>query len=98
MATDPAASGIVALYASRMNAVIDAVLVVARDGGDVAEFVSLALASAAAELGSTEALLAGRSGSWEASHVRDLMAGTVGPDDEHLAEHTRGTPTAGPPG
>lgn len=75
------------------TAAVDAVLAVARDGGDVAEFVAIVLVTAAAELGSTEALLAGRSGSWEASHVRDLMAGTVGLDDEHLADYMRGSPT-----
>lgn len=78
------------------TAAIDAVLTVARAGGDVAEFVAIVLVTAAAELGSTEALLAGRSGSWEASHVRDLMAGTVGLDDEHLADYMRGTPTQPP--
>lgn len=75
------------------TAATDAVLAVARADGDVAEFVAIVLAQAAAELGSTEALLAGRSGSWEASHVRDLMAGTVGPADEHLADYLRGTAT-----
>jgi hypothetical protein len=32
------------------------------------------------------ALIAGRPGSWEASFVRQLVGGTVGYDDEHLAQ------------
>lgn len=56
-------------------------------GGDVAEWLAMVLANVAAELGSTEALLSGRSGSWEAGHVRDLLAGTVGPEDEYLDQH-----------
>jgi hypothetical protein len=54
---------------------------------DWAEFVTNALAGAAANVGSTEQALAGRPGSWEAAGVRGLLAGTVGPDDEHLQLH-----------
>jgi hypothetical protein len=54
---------------------------------DFAGWLASVLASVAAGLGSTEALLAGRPGSWEAAHVRDLLAGTVGPDDEYLPQH-----------
>lgn len=53
-------------------------------GDDIADLLADALARAAATLGSTEALLTHRPGSWEASDVRHLLAGTVGPDDEHL--------------
>lgn len=42
------------------------------------------LARTAARLGSTNALLESRPGSWEASHLRDLLAGTVGYDDAYL--------------
>lgn len=57
-----------------------------RDNGspcDFADFLSGALASAAANVGGVEQLLTGRSGSREASHVRSLLTGTVGfhPDD-----------------
>jgi hypothetical protein len=54
---------------------------------DWAEFVSLALAGAAANLGGIEAILAGRPGSWEADHVRNLLASTVGHDEQYLLEH-----------
>jgi hypothetical protein len=54
---------------------------------DWAEFVSLALAGAAANIGGIEAILAGRPGSWEADHVRDLLAATVGHDEQYLLEH-----------
>jgi hypothetical protein len=53
-------------------------------GYDVAEFVAHAAAYAANHLGGTEELLSNRSGSWEASHLRELLVGTVGPDDEML--------------
>ena len=54
---------------------------------DWAEFVSLALAGAAANIGGIEAILAGRPGSWEADHVRNLLTSTVGYDGEYLLEH-----------
>jgi hypothetical protein len=47
---------------------------------------SAVLAAVAADLGATHALVAGRPGSWEAEHVRGLVNGTVGWDDEYL-EH-----------
>lgn len=55
--------------------------------GDWAEFVSLALAGAAANAGGIEAALAGRPGSWEADHVRNLLESTVGPDETDLWRH-----------
>jgi hypothetical protein len=45
------------------------------------------LATVSADLGSTEALIAGRPGSWEAEHVRGLVNGTVGRDDDYLADY-----------
>lgn len=54
---------------------------------DWAEFVTLALAAAAANVGSTDRALEGRPGSWEADGVRSLLESTVGPDDAHLMEH-----------
>lgn len=54
---------------------------------DWAEFVTRALAGAAANVGGTEAILAGRPGSWEAAKVRDVLESTVGVDDEFLLEH-----------
>src|SRR4051794_41721744 len=54
---------------------------------DFAEFVTLAVAGAAANVGGIDAVLAGRSGSWEAGYVRDLLVSTVGWDEEYLWEH-----------
>jgi hypothetical protein len=53
-------------------------------GGDGAEFVTHLLATVAANLGSSDALTAGRPGSWEAAGVGDLLRSTVGYDDEYL--------------
>lgn len=52
---------------------------------DFGRWLAGVLAGAAAELGSTESLVAGRPGSWEAELVRSLVHGIVGWDDEHLA-------------
>jgi hypothetical protein len=54
---------------------------------DFGGWLALVLAGAAAELGSTAALTAGRPGSWEADLVRSLVHGTVGWDDEYLAHY-----------
>lgn len=54
---------------------------------DWAEFVTQALAGAAANYGGIEAILGGRSGSWEAEGVRQLLISTVGSDERHLWEH-----------
>lgn len=58
-----------------------------REPADWAEFVTHALAGAAANIGGIEAILAGRPGSWEADGVRNLLTSTVEPDEEHLLEH-----------
>jgi hypothetical protein len=57
------------------------------DQTDWAEFVTLALAGAAANLGGIDAILNGRSGSWEAEGVRQLLFSTVGADEAQLWEH-----------
>lgn len=54
---------------------------------DWAEFVTLALAGAAANVGGIRSVLAGRPGSWEAAGVEQLLASTVGPDETSLWEH-----------
>jgi hypothetical protein len=54
---------------------------------DWAEFVTLALAGAAANIGGTEQILADRPGSWEAERVRQTLQSTVGVDDEDLLRH-----------
>jgi hypothetical protein len=63
-----------------------------RDEHDFGGWLAEVLASVAAELGSTDALIASRAGSWEAAHVRGLVNGTVGWDDEHLARYKEPLP------
>ncbi len=63
-----------------------AVLEAARSEHDFGGWLAHMLAAAAAELGSTDALTAGRPGSWEADLVQRLVKGTVGWDDEYLAD------------
>jgi hypothetical protein len=58
----------------------------ARSTGDFAEFVTLAVAGAAANVGGIEQALAGRPGSWEAHYVREMLTSTVGYDEEYLLE------------
>jgi hypothetical protein len=58
-----------------------------QDQADFADFLADALAGTAANLGGIEALLAGRSGSWEADYVRQLLVGTLGEDESYLFEH-----------
>jgi hypothetical protein len=61
-----------------------AALAAARTEHDFAGWLAQVLAAVAGQLGSSNALTAGRPGSWEASLVRQLLAGTVGEADEHL--------------
>ena len=67
------------------TAILDAV----RDEHDFSGWLAQVLATTAAELGSTAALTAGRPGSWEASLVHQLVRGTVGWDDDYLADYGR---------
>jgi hypothetical protein len=67
------------------SAVLDAV----RDQRDFGGWLAQILATAAAELGSTDALTAGRPGSWEADLVQQLVRGTVGWDDDYLAQYSK---------
>jgi hypothetical protein len=62
------------------SAAIDAITEAARTERDFGDWLSHVLAYAAARLGSTGALTAGRPGSWEAGHVRRLVEGPI-PDD-----------------
>jgi hypothetical protein len=54
---------------------------------DWAEFITLAVAGAAANIGSIERALEGRPGSWEAHAVRSLLLSTVGEDPAELLRH-----------
>lgn len=56
----------------------------ARDEHDFAGWLAAVLADVAGNLGSSDALTAGRPGSWEASFVDQLVKGTVGYSDEYL--------------
>lgn len=53
---------------------------------DLAEFVTLALAGAAANVGGIDAALS-RPGSWEAAGVQQLLTSTVGDDERELWRH-----------
>jgi hypothetical protein len=66
-------------------AIIDAV----REEHDFGGWLAGVLATAAAELGSTAALTAGRPGSWEADLVQQLVCGTVGWDDDYLSAYAK---------
>lgn len=54
---------------------------------DFAGFLAEVLAAVAANVGATWRVTAGRPGSWEADLVNQLIAGTVGYDDEYLLQH-----------
>ena len=54
---------------------------------DFAGFLAEVLAAVAANVGATRLVTAGRPGSWEAELVHQLIAGTVGHDDEYLLSH-----------
>lgn len=65
---------------------VAAITQAARTEHDFAGWLAQALAAAAGQLGSSDALTAGRPGSWEASLVDRLVHGTVGYDDKYLPE------------
>ena len=67
------------------TAMIEAV----REEHDFSGWLAHILATAAAEVGSTVALTAGRPGSWEANLVQQLVRGTVGWDEDYLADHAK---------
>ncbi|MDR7184576.1 hypothetical protein J2X85_001599 [Microbacterium trichothecenolyticum] len=54
---------------------------------DFPEFVTLALAATAANIGGVYAAVAGRPGSWEAAAVSSLLDSTVGADESDLWRH-----------
>jgi hypothetical protein len=66
-----------------------AILDAAHEEHDFGGWLAQVLATAAAELGSTAALTAGRPGSWEANLVQQLVRGTVGWDDDYLAHYAK---------
>ena len=70
-------------------AIVDAV----REERDFGGWLAGVLATAAADIGSTAALTAGRPGSWEADLIQQLVRGTVGWDDEYLADYAKEPPS-----
>ena len=63
---------------------VAAITQAARAEHDFAGWLAQVLAAAAGQLGSSDALIDGRPGSWEASFVDQLVKGTVGYGDEYL--------------
>jgi hypothetical protein len=63
---------------------VAAVIAAARAEHDFAGWLAQVLAAAAGQLGSSDALIKGRPGSWEASFVDQLVKGRVGYDDAYL--------------
>ena len=68
-----------------------AVIQAVHEEHDFGGWLAGVLATAAAELGSTAALVAGRPGSWEADLVQQLVRGTVGWQDEYLSDYRNAT-------
>jgi hypothetical protein len=64
-----------------------AIRAAAQQEPDFAGWLAHILARAAADLGTSDALTAGRPGSWEADLVQRLVKGTVGWGDEYLADY-----------
>ncbi|MFJ4777402.1 hypothetical protein [Streptomyces sp. NPDC088762] len=67
---------------------VNAITETLEEGRDVAEFLAHALAHVAAAEGGVEEVLRNRPGSWEATHIRGLLHGTVGHDGEALIHYT----------
>lgn len=68
------------------RAAVDALTAAVSAEHDFPGWLAAVLAQVAARKGSSDALTAGRPGSWEASLVDQLVKGTVGYDDESLPE------------
>ena len=64
-----------------------AILAAVRDQHDFGGWLAGVLASVSADLGSTDAVIAGRPGSWESDLIRQLVKGTVGWEDDYLADY-----------
>jgi hypothetical protein len=77
--------------ASYTNRAATAVIEAVREEQDCGGWLAGVLTTAAAELGSTAALIAGRPGSWEADLVRQLVSGTAGWGNEYLTDYRRAT-------
>lgn len=69
---------------------VAAITQAARSEHDFAGWLAAVLAQVAGQLGSSDALIEGRPGSWEASFVDQMVKGTVGYDDTYLPGPARG--------
>ena len=63
---------------------VRALLAAARHEHDFSGWLARALADVAGQLGGGHLVTIGRPGSWEASHVQALLAGTIGDEDSCL--------------
>ena len=70
---------------SRVEAIARVLAAAAREGTDVGDLLGAACSLAAARVGSDDALVNGRPGSWEADHVRGLAGGW-----EYVSDDERG--------
>jgi hypothetical protein len=59
---------------------------------DFGRWLAMLLCQAAARLGSSDALVKGRPGGWEARDVLHLVRQTAGDHDEHLSRYKDGPP------
>lgn len=71
---------------------VEEIIRAATCGTDFGGWLAHVLAQAAARVGSVDALMSSRPGSWEASDIEQLLRGTVGWNDEHLADYLPGEP------
>ena len=69
------------------RAAVDALTRAVDKEHDFAGWLAGVLAVVAARKGSSDALTAGRPGSWEAALIDQLVKGTVGHDDEYLPDY-----------
>jgi hypothetical protein len=67
------------MSAANTERAVEAILRAARTEHDFADWLADVLCKVAAQLGSADALVEGRPGSWEAEHVLRLVEGTAGP-------------------
>lgn len=77
------------MSAANTDRAVEVLLRAARIEHDFAGWVAYVLAEVAGQLGSSDALIEGRPGSWEADLVDRLVKGTVGHGDEYLPRPRR---------
>ena len=75
------------MSAANTERAVEALLRAARTEHDFADWLATVLCRVAAQLGSAEAIVEGRPGSWESDLVLRLVEGTAGP---YLASYRRG--------